>query len=119
MVIPSSLPRRSPRSDHVQALWSWSADFSIGTGCAFDGTAPAPMTTSDSVSADLVHLHHVGDEEREGYALGCQPVMHPAVKDVWAWRFRELRFWRCPLLAWGFWRSRGVSSKVYGPGGHD
>jgi len=38
MVIPSSLPRRSPRSDHVQALWSWSADFSIGTGCAFDGT---------------------------------------------------------------------------------
>jgi hypothetical protein len=27
--------------------------------------APAPMTTSDSISADLAYLHHVGDEVRE------------------------------------------------------
>jgi hypothetical protein len=33
---PSSLPTRLPRSDHVQAPCSWSANFSIGTGCAFD-----------------------------------------------------------------------------------
>ena len=33
--------------------------------------APAPMTTSDSISADLGYLHHVSDEEREAYANGC------------------------------------------------
>jgi hypothetical protein len=35
--------------------------------------APAPMTTSDSIPADLGYLHHAGDEEREGYANGEQP----------------------------------------------
>jgi trans-aconitate methyltransferase len=25
------------------------------------------MTTSDSISADLAYLHHIGDEEREDY----------------------------------------------------
>jgi hypothetical protein len=41
---------------------------------------PKSETTSDSVSADLVHLHHVGDEEREGYANGEQPprIQYPA-----------------------------------------
>lgn len=34
--------------------------------------APAPMTTSDSISADPDYLHHVGDEERKGYANGEQ-----------------------------------------------
>ncbi len=32
--------------------------------------APAPMTTSDSISADL---HHVGDEEPKGHSNGEQP----------------------------------------------
>jgi hypothetical protein len=36
--------------------------------------APAPMTTSDSISADLAYLHHIGDEEREDYANGEQPL---------------------------------------------
>ena len=35
--------------------------------------APPPITTSDSISADLAYLHHVSDEEREGYANGQQP----------------------------------------------
>ena len=35
--------------------------------------APAPMTTADSTSTDLAYLHHVSDEEREGYANGQQP----------------------------------------------
>jgi len=30
--------------------------------------APAPITTSDSILADLDYLHHVGDEEREGFS---------------------------------------------------
>ena len=37
--------------------------------------APAPMTTSDSTLADLAYLHHVSDEEREGYASGQQPPL--------------------------------------------
>ena len=35
-------------------------------------SAPSPMTTSET-SADLAYLHHVSDEEREGYANGQQP----------------------------------------------
>ena len=34
---------------------------------------PAPMTTSDSMSADLDYLHHMSDDERAGYANGEQP----------------------------------------------
>jgi len=34
--------------------------------------APAPMTNSGSISVDLGYLHHVIDEEREGYANGEQ-----------------------------------------------
>ena len=30
--------------------------------------ARAPITTSDSISADLDYLHHVGEEERKGCA---------------------------------------------------
>jgi hypothetical protein len=39
----------------------------------------APMTTSDSISADLDYLHHMGDEVREGYANGKQPptILYP------------------------------------------
>jgi hypothetical protein len=36
--------------------------------------APAPMTTSDSILADLAYLHRAGDEEREDYANGEQPL---------------------------------------------
>jgi hypothetical protein len=35
-------------------------------------SASTPMTTSET-SADLAYLHHVSDEEREGYANGEQP----------------------------------------------
>jgi hypothetical protein len=45
--------------------------------------APAPMTTSDSISADL---HHVGGEERKGYANGEQPPGFSAV----GYMFRRL-----------------------------
>ena len=40
--------------------------------------ALAPLTTSDSISADLDYLHHVRDEERKGYANGEQlPPIRP------------------------------------------
>ena len=47
--------------------------------------APAPTTTSDSISADLGYLHHVGDEEREGYANGEQPprIQYPRPARIW------------------------------------
>jgi hypothetical protein len=35
--------------------------------------SPSPISTSDSILADLDYLHHAGDEEREGYANGQQP----------------------------------------------
>jgi len=42
--------------------------------------APTPMTTSDSVFADLDCLHYVRDEEREGYVNGEQPppIQYPS-----------------------------------------
>ena len=49
-------------------------------------SGPAPMTTSDSISADLDCLHHVGDEERKGYANGEQPPGFSAV----GYMFRRL-----------------------------
>jgi hypothetical protein len=36
--------------------------------------APAPLTTWDSISADLDYLHHVRDEQRKGYANGEQTL---------------------------------------------
>jgi hypothetical protein len=36
--------------------------------------APAPMTNSGSMSADPGYLHHVSDENREGYADSEQPL---------------------------------------------
>src|SRR6202040_2182344 len=35
--------------------------------------APAPMTTSDSIPADLGYLHLVSDDELEAYEKGCHP----------------------------------------------
>ena len=32
--------------------------------------APAPMTTSDSIPAELGYLHRVSDDEREAYKKG-------------------------------------------------
>jgi len=41
--------------------------------------ARAPITTSDSISADLDYLHHVGEEERKGCENGEQapPIQYP------------------------------------------
>jgi hypothetical protein len=39
--------------------------------------APAPMTTSNSTSADLAYLHHSGDDGREAYDKGRQPNQYP------------------------------------------
>jgi hypothetical protein len=36
--------------------------------------SPAPMTKSNSILADLGYLRHVGDEKREDYASGEQPL---------------------------------------------
>ena len=47
--------------------------------------APAPMTTSDSISADLVYLYHVGDEGPEGYANGEHRFNLPARRDSAPW----------------------------------
>jgi hypothetical protein len=47
---PFFLVVRQPRSDHVQPPCSWSADFSIGTGCAFDGTG---SSSNDDFGFDI------------------------------------------------------------------
>ena len=56
--------------------------------------APAPMTTSDSISADLAYLHHVVGEGRKGYANGEQvpPIQSPVPPGVSAmgYMFRRL-----------------------------
>jgi hypothetical protein len=47
---------------------------------------PAPMTNSDSKSANLDYLHHVLGDEREGYVNGeRRPPMFTALRDsAWA-----------------------------------
>jgi hypothetical protein len=60
--------------------------------------APAPMTNSGSISADLGYLHHVGDEEREDYVNGEQPppIQYPGLQGLSAvgYMFRRLRLRR-------------------------
>jgi hypothetical protein len=67
-------------SYHVQAPCSWSADFSIGTGCAFDGTGSGSNDDFGLISADLDYLHHVGDEEHAQIFVGL--VRLPATRGV-------------------------------------
>ena len=44
MAIPSSLPRGSPESDHVQAPCNWSENSPIGTGFAFNDASRVPAS---------------------------------------------------------------------------
>jgi hypothetical protein len=61
-------------------------------------SAPAPMTPSDSTSANLVYLFHVNDEEREDCANGEQPppIQSPGPPGLSAvgYMFRRLRLRR-------------------------
>jgi hypothetical protein len=63
-------------ANHVQAPCSWSADFSIGTGCAFDGTDSG---SNDKLTADLNYLHHVNDDKCEAHDNARQrpPIQYP------------------------------------------
>jgi hypothetical protein len=47
---------------------SWSADFSIGNGCAFDATGSGSNYNFGFDFGGLDYLHHVGEEERKGCA---------------------------------------------------
>src|SRR5689334_18265409 len=62
---PLFLAVRQSRRDHVQAPTDFSSEM------AAPSMAPAPMTPSDSTSANLVYLYHVSGEEREGCANGA------------------------------------------------
>jgi hypothetical protein len=72
MAIPSSLPRGS-QGANVQVRAAGQRIFPSEPAALSRAPGQAPMTTSGSISADLGHLHHVGNEEREGYANGEQP----------------------------------------------
>jgi hypothetical protein len=83
MAIPFPLPRDSQGSIMFKRLAAGQRIFSSEPAAPSIASAPSPMTTSDSISADL---HHVGDEERKGYANGEQPPGFSAV----GYMFRRL-----------------------------
>jgi hypothetical protein len=70
MAIPFSSPRDSQGSIMFKRRAAGQRIFPSEMTAHSMAPAPAPMTTSDSISADL---HHVGDEERKGYVNGEQP----------------------------------------------
>jgi hypothetical protein len=94
MAIPSSLPCGS-QGEIMFKRATGQRILPSKPGAPSIASAPDPMTASDSISADLVYLHHVGDKEREGYANGKQPpsIHYPVLPEFSAagYIFRRLR----------------------------
>jgi hypothetical protein len=72
MAIPYSLPRDSLGAEMLNRRAADQRIFPSEPAAHSMAPALTPMTTSET-SADLAYLHHVSDEEREGYANGQQP----------------------------------------------
>jgi|SRR5580693_1198582 hypothetical protein len=72
MAIPSSLPRDSQGAKMFKRRAADQRIFPLEPATPSIASALTPMATSET-SADLAYLHHVSDEEREGYASGQQP----------------------------------------------
>jgi hypothetical protein len=74
MAIPSSLPRDSQGAKMFKRRAADQRIFPSEPAAPSIASAPTPMMTLGSISAELGYLHHVGEEERGDYVNGEEPL---------------------------------------------